>query len=156
MTSEFFHWRVEGWRGTRCARLQPPPDRTARTDSPYAALLWASHQGLCDLSPGALSGAAPILHPVVREQPGSRLEPLPHPPLQHEAPTPPRPHHMAPHLLPDPIPHEAAAPRRVANPEVVHPSTQDRVDHRDHPPHGLGAPASEYFLELPQQRRPLL
>jgi hypothetical protein len=29
--------RVEGWRSRRCARLQPPPDRTARTDSPYAA-----------------------------------------------------------------------------------------------------------------------
>jgi hypothetical protein len=42
--------RVEGWRGTQSARLQPPPDRTAHTDSPYAALLPASHQGLCDLS----------------------------------------------------------------------------------------------------------
>ena len=38
--------RVEGWRGTSCARLQPPPDRTARTVFPYAALLPASCQGL--------------------------------------------------------------------------------------------------------------
>src|SRR3989454_2334978 len=38
--------RVEGWRGTPCARLQPPPDRTARTVFPYAALLPASRQGL--------------------------------------------------------------------------------------------------------------
>jgi hypothetical protein len=38
--------RVEGWRGTPCARLQPPPDRTARTVFPYAALLPASCQGL--------------------------------------------------------------------------------------------------------------
>jgi hypothetical protein len=38
--------RVEGWRGTQRARLQPPPDRTARTDFPYAALLPASRQGL--------------------------------------------------------------------------------------------------------------
>ena len=42
--------RVEGWRGTRSARLQPPPVRTAHTDFPYAALLPASRQGLCDLS----------------------------------------------------------------------------------------------------------
>jgi hypothetical protein len=34
------------------ARLQPPPHRTARTDSLYAALLPASRQGLCDLSAG--------------------------------------------------------------------------------------------------------
>jgi len=40
------HCRVEGWRGTPCARLQPPPDRTARTVFPYAALLPASRQGL--------------------------------------------------------------------------------------------------------------
>src|SRR5213594_2869303 len=38
--------RVEGWRGTPCARLQPPPDRTAQTVFPYAALLPASRQGL--------------------------------------------------------------------------------------------------------------
>ena len=38
--------RVEGWRGTPRARLQPPPDRTARTVFPYAALLPASRQGL--------------------------------------------------------------------------------------------------------------
>ena len=38
--------RVEGWRGTPCARLQPPPDRTAQTVFPYAALLPASCQGL--------------------------------------------------------------------------------------------------------------
>jgi putative transposase len=38
--------RVEGWRGTPCARLQPPPDRTPRTVFPYAALLPASCQGL--------------------------------------------------------------------------------------------------------------
>jgi hypothetical protein len=38
--------RVEGWCGTPCARLQPPPDRTARTVFPYAALLPASRQGL--------------------------------------------------------------------------------------------------------------
>jgi hypothetical protein len=38
--------RVEGWRGTPCARLQPPPDRTARTGFPYAALLPALRQGL--------------------------------------------------------------------------------------------------------------
>src|SRR5437870_9046387 len=38
--------RVEGWRGTPCARLQPPPDPTARTVFPYAALLPASRQGL--------------------------------------------------------------------------------------------------------------
>ena len=38
--------RVEGWRGTPCARFQLPPDRTARTVFPYAALLPASRQGL--------------------------------------------------------------------------------------------------------------
>jgi hypothetical protein len=42
--------RVEGWRGAQSARLQPPPVRTAHTDFPYAALLPASCQELCDLS----------------------------------------------------------------------------------------------------------
>src|SRR5207247_6039117 len=84
------------------------------------------------------------------------MEPRPTPPLPAEAPPAPRPHHMAPNLPLDPAPHDAEAPRRVADPEIVHPATQYRVDHRDHPPHGLRAPAPEHLLELPQQRRPLL
>src|SRR5437867_4928037 len=84
------------------------------------------------------------------------MEPRPTPPLPAEAPPAPRPRHMAPNLPLDPAPHDAEAPCRVADPEIVHPATQYRVDHRDHPPHGLRAPAPEHLLELPQQRRPLL
>src|SRR5262249_9949175 len=108
-----------------------------------------------DLSPGALSGAAPVLHPVVRKQPERRMEPRPTPPLPAEASPAPRPRHMTPNLPLDPTPHDAEAPRRVADPEIVHPAPQDRVNHRDHPPHRLRAPAPELLLELPQQRRPL-
>src|SRR5205809_444625 len=51
------------------------------------------------------------------------MEPRPTPPLPAEAPPAPRPHHMAPNLPLDPAPHDAEAPRRVADPEIVHPST---------------------------------
>src|SRR5262245_40035180 len=62
---------------------------------------------------------------------------------------------MAPHLLLHPVRHVRKASARVPEPEVVHPAAQNRIDLRDHPPHGLGVIASEQLRELPQQRRPL-
>src|SRR6266851_5574543 len=105
---------------------------------------------------GALSGPDLISHLVVIEDPERGTDPRRTPPLPAKAPTAPRPHHMAPHLLLDPDLHESKAPCRVPHPEVVHPAPQDRVDHLDDLPYRLGAPAPEHLPELTQQRRPLL
>ena len=56
-------------------RLQPPPHRTAQTDSPYAALLSASRHGLCDLSTRSAFGRGPVADPVVSEEPEPVMEP---------------------------------------------------------------------------------
>ena len=66
-------------------RLQPPPRRTAQTDSPYAALLSASRHGLCDLSTRSAFGRSPIADPVVSEEPEPFMEPRRTPPLPAEA-----------------------------------------------------------------------
>src|SRR5215471_7022330 len=97
-----------------------------------------------------------VPHPVVVEDPERSVDPRRTPPLPAEAPTTPRSHQMAPHLLLDPLLHEPKAPCRVPDSEVVHPSPQDWIDHRDHLPHRLRVPAPEHFPEPPQQRRPLL
>src|SRR5262249_49096640 len=105
---------------------------------------------------GALSGMDLVPHPVVVEDPERSVDPRRTPPLPAEAPTTPRSHQMAPHLLLDPLLHEPKAPCRVPDSEVVHPAQQDWIDHRDHLPHRLRVPAPEHFPEPPQQRRPLL
>jgi hypothetical protein len=84
------------------------------------------------------------------------MEPCRTPPLPAEAPTIPRSHQMAPHLLLDPPPHKGKAPARVPDPKVVDPAPQLRVDLRDQRLDWPGLVASEHLLELLQQRRPLL
>src|SRR5580704_14388705 len=44
---------------------------------------------------------------------------------------------------------------RIADPEIIHPSAQDRIDHLDHLPHGLADVVSEDLSELCKQRCPL-
>ena len=45
---------------------------------------------------------------------------------------------------------------RIADPEIIHPTTQDRLDHFDHLPHGLTDVLSEDLSEFGKQRGPLL
>src|SRR5262249_38135260 len=63
---------------------------------------------------------------------------------------------MAPDLLFHPVSNEGEALTGVTDREVIHPSTQHRVDLRDHPLHGLRSIAAEHTLELPQQCRSFL
>src|SRR5713101_9442940 len=105
---------------------------------------------------GALSGSAQVPHSVIGKQPERVIEPRRTPPLPAEAPTIPRPHQMAPHLLLDPLPHKGKASARVPDPEVVDPAPQLRIDLSDQPLYRPGLEASEPLLELPQQRRALL
>src|SRR6516225_1536293 len=105
---------------------------------------------------GVLSRAAPVPHPVVAIQTQGLMEPRPTPPVPAEASPAPRLHHVSPHLPLDPVPHEAKAPARVPDPEVVDPAPQNRVDLRDHPPDRLGPRAPKDLRELRPQPRPLL
>ena len=75
-----------------------PPHRTARTDSPYAALLSASRHGLCDLSTRSAFGRGPVSDSIVSEEPEPFTEPRRTPPLPAEAATAPRPHQVTPKL----------------------------------------------------------
>src|SRR4029453_7017356 len=95
------------------------------------------------------------MHSVVSKEPERVIEPRRTPPLPAEASPIPRPHQMAPDLPLDPLPHEGKAPTRMPDPEVVDPAPQLRVDLGDQRLDRLGLEASEYLLELPQQRRAL-
>ena len=139
------------------ARLQAP----ARSNGAYRFPVRRSPAGFVPrvmrpIGLGARSDTDLVLHPVVIEDPKGRIDPRRTPPLPVEGPAASRPHHVAPHLLLDPGPYELEAPRRVPNPEVVHPAPQDRVDHRDNLPDRPRVPAPKHLLELPHQRRPLL
>src|SRR5712692_7834930 len=105
---------------------------------------------------GALSGPAQVPHSVICEQAERVIEPCRTPPVPAEAPTIPRPHQVAPDLPLDPPLHYGKAPARVPDPEVVDPAPQLRVDRGDQLLGRLGLIASEYLLELLQQRRTLL
>ena len=61
---------------------------------------------------------------------------------------------MAPDLLFHPVLHEAEALAGMSRPEVIHPSTQHRVDQLDDSIDRLRLVTSEHVLELRQQRRP--
>src|ERR687897_734770 len=142
------------------ARKRPSP-APARSNGAYRFPVRRSPAGFASrvmrpIALGAISSPDLVLHPVVAEDPEHGVDPRRTPPLPAEALAAPRPHHVAPHLLLDPGLHEVEAPRRVPNPEVVHPAPQDRVDHRDDLPDRPRVPAPEHLLELPQQRRPLL
>jgi hypothetical protein len=62
---------------------------------------------------------------------------------------------MTPHLLLHPGVDKPKALTGVPNRKVLHPAPQDRVDHLNHPLHGLGLKAAEEVFEFAQQRGPL-
>jgi hypothetical protein len=55
---------------------------------------------------------------------------------------------MSPHLLLHPVSDHGEAPARIANPKVVHPTSQDRIDRFDHVSDRLAAIPSEDFPEF--------
>src|SRR5712692_1148059 len=148
--------RVEDWRGTSRPVSSP---RHLKPGVPISGtgLSWALRvMGYETYRLGALSGSAQVPHSVIGKQPERVIEPRRTPPLPAEAPTIPRPHQTAPHLLLDPLPHKGQAPARVPDPEVAEPAPQLRVDLGDQHLHRLGPGAPEHRLELLQQRRTLL
>ncbi len=63
---------------------------------------------------------------------------------------------MAPDLFLHPVFDEAEALAGVANCEIVHPTSQHRIDQLDNSINRLRLVTPELVLELRQQRRPLL
>src|SRR5262245_50990796 len=136
-------------------RYQLPPRRTQRAVFPHYAHLFASPQGLWDLSCwGSFRLQPPDL--VVVEQLQVFVQPLPTPPRPAEALAFPSFHHMAPDLLFHPVLDEAEALARVSDREVIHPTAQRRVDQIDQPIHGLRSMPAEHTFEFPLQCRSFL
>ena len=103
-------------------RFQSPPRRTQGADFPLCAHLFASRQGLWDLSCwGDFRLKPPNL--VAVEQLQGLVQPLPTPPRPTEALSLPSPHQMAPNLLFHPVLNVAKALAGVPNREVIHPAT---------------------------------
>src|SRR5215208_2245947 len=89
-------------------RFQSPPRRTQRADFPLYALLFASPQGLWDLScRGDFRPTPP--DPIAVEQLQGFVQPWPTPPRPAEALAFPSPQHVAPDLLFHPVFDEAEA-----------------------------------------------
>ena len=84
------------------------------------------------------------------------MQPFPTPLCPAEALAFPGSHHMAPDLLFYPVFNEAEALTGVSNREIIHPSTQYRVDQLNNSTHWLRSVATEHVLELSQQRRSFL
>jgi len=60
---------------------------------------------------------------------------------------------MTPNLLFHPGLHITETPAGMADPKIVDPASQNRVDQLDHPIYGLGLKATKDFLELLQKCR---
>src|SRR5262245_14647205 len=63
---------------------------------------------------------------------------------------------MTPNLHLYPVANLREASTRMPDPEIVHPTPQDEIDHRNHPPHRLADMLPEDFPELGKKCRPLL
>ena len=134
--------RVEDWRAglgrSLCSRLsrpfvrechnistvprfQPPPRRTQHADFPHCALLFASPQGLWDLSCRD-DFRQRSANPVTIEQSQGFVQPLPTPSGPTEALSFPSAQHVAPDLLFHPVFDEAEALAGMPHRKVVHPT----------------------------------
>jgi len=108
--------------------FHPLPHQTQHADFPHCAFLVAWRQGLWDLSHWACFRSAEILDSVISEQVESLLQPCPTPPFPAEARAISGTHQMPTELLLDPIADVTKTPTGVTDSEVVHPTTQHRVD----------------------------
>jgi hypothetical protein len=125
-------------------RFQSPPRRTQRVDFPLYALLFASCQGLWDLSRwGAFQHGVP--NSVAVEQLQGFVQPLLTPPRPAEALSFPSPHQMAPNLLFHPVFDEVEALTGISDRKVVHPTAQHRVDQVYDPIYWLRSVAAEHL-----------
>src|ERR1700730_9740812 len=136
-------------------RFQSPPRRTQRADFPHCALLFASPQGLWDLSCWGDFRHRPTNFVAV-VQPQRFVQPLRTPPLPAEALSVPGTRHVAPDLLFHPVFNEAEALTGVSHRKVSHPTAKHWIDQLNDPIQRLRLVAAEYILELPQQRRSFL
>src|ERR1700693_3033778 len=105
---------------------------------------------LAALSAGGLVDAVAI------EQPHGLVQPPPTPPVPAEALSFAGSPQMAPRLLFHPVFNAGKAAAPVSDRKVPDPPAQHRVDELHHPIQRLRLKAPERFLELAQQRRPLL
>src|ERR1700730_3389523 len=136
-------------------RFQPPTRRTQHADFSHYARLFASPQGLWDLSCwGDVPQWPKNLVAVV--QPQRFVQPLRTPPLPAEALAVPGPRHVAPDLLFHPVFNEAEALAGISHREVSHPTAKHWIDQLNDPIQRLRLVAAEYVLEFPQQRRSFL
>jgi transposase len=117
-------------------RFQPPPRRTQRADFPHYAHLFASPQGLLDLSCWGDFRLWPT-NPIAIEQLQAIVQPRPTPSRPAEALSFPGSQHMAPDLFLHPVLYEAEALAGMSHREVVHPAAQHRVDQLHDPTDGL-------------------
>ena len=129
-------------------RFQSPPRRTQRADFPHYAHLFASRQGLWDLSCWGDFRLRP-LNLVAVEQLQGCVQPWPTPPRPAEAIAFPGSQHVAPNLLFHPVFDEAEACAGMADRKVIHPTAQHRIDQLHDPIHWLRLVAAEHVLELP-------
>src|ERR1700719_3199441 len=102
-------------------RSQPPPRVTQHADFPHYAFLFASPQGLWDLSCWGDFRRRPP-NPVAVEQLQVFVKPLATPPLPAEALSFPSPQHMAPDLLLHPVFNVAKALAGMPDREIIHPT----------------------------------
>src|SRR5215469_7037721 len=138
------------------SRFQSPPHQTHRADFPQWAFLFASQQGLCDVWAWIRFRVPWPPQSVTSKQSQCLVQPFPTPPL------PPHPlafsgtHQVPSHLLLYPLLDQRETSTRIANPKVIYPAPQNRIDSLNHFSHGLANVASEDLPQLCQQRGPLL
>ena len=130
------------------SRFQLPPRQTQRAVFPHCAFLFASCQGLWDLSRWERFLNRPTTNLIAVEQLQVLVQVAPTPPLPAKASPIPGSPHLTPEFLFYPVFDEAEAFAGVSNGEVVHPASQHRIDRLNHPICGLGLISPEHILEL--------
>ena len=133
--------------------------QTVREVFPHTAFLRSSHQGLCDLS-GRGRFRKDILYPIVSEQSPFLVYLFPTPPLPTETASFLSLHDKLAHLPLDLVPYCPEGSGTVADPEVVHPAADDRIDSLDDFRKGLVPvrlerclhPLADLFALLPSRR----
>src|ERR1035438_2555583 len=95
-------------------------------------------------------------YPVVIKQSEAGVQPPTTPPFPPHPRASSGPHQLPPDLLLYPSFDHREASTRIADPKIVHPTAQDRIDHFNHPSHRLADIASEDLPQFCKQRSSLL
>src|SRR6266849_6529136 len=140
--------------GKRVAQWAP---HNSEDHIPQWAFLFASRQGLCGVWCWISFRESLLPHSmIITKQLKCAVQPFPTPPFPAHPSTSSGTHQMPPDLLLYPSLDHREASTRIADPKIVHPPSQDRIDPLNHYPHGLADAASEDLPELSKQLRPLL